>query len=1080
MRPVTMTMQAFGSYGKKTTVDFTETNQNLFLITGDTGAGKTTIFDAIVFALYGEASSGLNKKDGVELQSQFAEISVEPFVELEFTEFVGGEEQVYAVKRIPRHVRASKRKGAKEQQEISETVELTLPDGSPYHQNIRETNAKLEEILGLTKAQFMQVGMIAQGEFMQLLRASSDDKKPVFRKLFNTDIYQDIIEELRRRFNDKKAEMARIRTECQTEIGHAVIPESSENAQILRETRSRIIGADRLNIADLESFQKELEAFCEDLRGENATLEEKKLGAKKERDARRDAFTKAGQLLKLFEQLEKAERDLQEGHAEKPQIESKKNLQTAISSAYEIRNVYQRYDDAARAVRDKEEAVKRQKKLLPVLTEAAKQAAEEERAALALQKEKQEAYAKISDKVSSAKELFEKIEKAEVLFLAKKEEWTAADAEQSRAKRDLTDFEEREKRFREQTEEFAEADILYEKWKSTKKEADAVREDITSYHAALRDIEAQHAAAAKAQEAYENSRDLFLKKNDEYSRKSMAYLDAQAGFIAKERLKEGEPCPVCGSVEHPQPCMLSEEHRELTRDVIDALAEEAASLRNEQEKKALDARAAAELLTEKKNACAEKLSALQKRIRGMLPELAGPASAMEPAENFAGPASVDAAVGAFEEWAARSAGKEKLLKENADKLAAAREALKGTDEKKSALAAAAEQAAEKAGRLKEEYARSEEALKSLEGQKQYASRQEAEQELHAAASEKEAAEEAFTKAGTKAKNAKAEQDRCMALEEQFRQEIPGLVSERGERKADYDAVLTGKDMTEAEWKEITDSHPRSEFQTLQDEIDAYRRKMATAEGSYNAARNSIGDQTKPDIEAFDRAKTEAENELEKAEAAYSENNEIFRTNTGVLRALAPKMEERTRVVQESSRIGSMYERMAGKVKNARMDIETFVQRYHLQRILYAANARFQDMSAGQFELRMKDISEAGSGKNRGLDLMVYSTVTGKEREIRTLSGGESFMAALALALGMADQIRENSASINLDVMFIDEGFGSLDDHSRNQAVKVLQQMAGGSRLIGIISHVTELKQEIDDQLIVTKDENGSHVAWQIS
>ena len=160
-----------------------------------------------------------------------------------------------------------------------------------------------------------------------------------------------------------------------------------------------------------------------------------------------------------------------------------------------------------------------------------------------------------------------------------------------------------------------------------------------------------------------------------------------------------------------------------------------------------------------------------------------------------------------------------------------------------------------------------------------------------------------------------------------------------------------------------------------------------------------------------------------------------------------------------------------------MDIETYVQRYHLRRVLLAANARFREMSAGQFELRMVSDERAGVGGNHGLDLMVYSAVTGKEREIRTLSGGESFMAALSLALGMADRIHESAASIHLDIMFIDEGFGSLDDHARGQAIRVLKRMAGGSRLIGIISHVTELKQEIDDQLIVTKDEGGSHVRW---
>ena len=205
-----------------------------------------------------------------------------------------------------------------------------------------------------------------------------------------------------------------------------------------------------------------------------------------------------------------------------------------------------------------------------------------------------------------------------------------------------------------------------------------------------------------------------------------------------------------------------------------------------------------------------------------------------------------------------------------------------------------------------------------------------------------------------------------------------------------------------------------------------------------------------------------------------------RDDREVFDALSRRLEERKTIVEEHARIDTLYRMTSGNVSGARMDLETYVQRYYLEHILYAANRRFQEMSAGQFELRMYDLEKAGEGKNRGLDLMVYSTVTGKEREVRTLSGGESFMAALSLALGMADQIQQSSAAINLDMMFIDEGFGSLDEHSRNQAVRVLQEMAEGSRLIGIISHVSELKQEIEDQLLVNKDENGSHVKWQIS
>ena len=221
MRPIKLTMQSFGSYGKETTIDFTQTSQNLFLISGDTGAGKTTIFDAIVFALYGEASSIINKKDGIELQSQFVGYDTKPYVELEFSEKRGEECEVYRVRRVPKHIRLLKR-GSGHTDE-SETVSLMMPDGSEYPQ--KETDKKLEEIVGLTKGQFMQVAMIAQGEFMEILRAKTDDKKVIFRKLFNTELFQKIVYELDRRCKEKKTEIAQIRTSCQTEAGHIIVPE---------------------------------------------------------------------------------------------------------------------------------------------------------------------------------------------------------------------------------------------------------------------------------------------------------------------------------------------------------------------------------------------------------------------------------------------------------------------------------------------------------------------------------------------------------------------------------------------------------------------------------------------------------------------------------------------------------------------------------------------------------------------------------------------------------------------------------------------------------------------------------------
>ena len=287
-------------------------------------------------------------------------------------------------------------------------------------------------------------------------------------------------------------------------------------------------------------------------------------------------------------------------------------------------------------------------------------------------------------------------------------------------------------------------------------------------------------------------------------------------------------------------------------------------------------------------------------------------------------------------------------------------------------------------------------------------------------------------------------------------------------------------MTEEAWKQLAKENSRDDEKTLTDTVNAYREAKAAAIAQKKAASETIGKVQKPDLAKIKTEKEEAETVYQTAEKKYNQLKMDCKNNQEILTALSARMEKRKAVVEEHARIDALYRMTSGNVSGSRMDLETFVQRYYLERILYAANRRFQEMSAGQFELRMYDLKKAGEGKNRGLDLMVYSTVTGKEREVRTLSGGESFMAALSLALGMADQIQQSSAAINLDMMFIDEGFGSLDEHSRNQAVRVLQEMAEGSRLIGIISHVSELKQEIEDQLIVVKDENGSHVKWQIS
>ena len=409
-----------------------------------------------------------------------------------------------------------------------------------------------------------------------------------------------------------------------------------------------------------------------------------------------------------------------------------------------------------------------------------------------------------------------------------------------------------------------------------------------------------------------------------------------------------------------------------------------------------------------------------------------------------------------------------------------RENLQKMDEQKKELQEKLEKCRKDEKTAAEKLAASEAELKNMKGSSEFQTKEDAEEALRQSEKARNHAEKIYAKASKEAEVTLNTQKQAEALISRYQHELPEQKRLADERDSSYIEIMENKKMNEEAWKELVETYSRIAAEEFQQTVTAYAQKKAAAEAGKTAAQNAIGEANRPVLEEIQKKK-------EAAEAAYLEAEKIYdrlrinnKDNREVLDSLLSKLEERKTLLEEHARIDALYRMTSGNVSGARMDLETYVQRYYLERILYAANRRFQEMSAGQFELRMYDLEKAGEGRNRGLDLMVYSTVTGKEREIRTLSGGESFMAALSLALGMADQIQQSSAAINLDMMFIDEGFGSLDEHSRNQAVRVLQDMAEGSRLIGIISHVSELKQEIEDQLIVNKDENGSYVKWQIS
>ena len=1079
MRPLLLKIQAFGSYRDLTAIDFTKPDQNLFLITGDTGAGKTTIFDAMVFALYGEASSGANRKDGEELQSQYAELSVEPCVELTFRE----KGEIYTVSRSPRHSRPLKRKGQNETRVVGETVSLTYPDGSVSTQNVREVNAAIEELIGLNKDQFMQVAMIAQGEFMDMLRAKSSDKKDVFRKLFRTEVYQSMVDELDRRRKNIYGEMESQRNFIRAEAGHVVIPESFRDSEELSELREDLTGSGMITDIKSARFSVMLEALCLNLEKEKEAAQEAYDKAAAARDAKRDALTGADNLEKFFAQLDTAKRELEECEALEQAMAQKREDVRRINAAYEIRSVWLRYDDSRQAA---ERTAKQQTELLkemPALAEQEKNLSQQEAQCRETAEKERENYTKVWEKAKAEKALVERLDGLSLEAEEKEKIARTAKASEEKARGDLSRLESEEEAWKQVEEKNRQAGERLALWEVRGSEAERIGQDLSKADDALHDLGECLNEAKKAASAYHQIQEKAQAEASKCVAATGAYLDAQAGFLAQE-LREGEPCPVCGSTTHPNPCELHAGGEVPDRETLDAMREKADRLKSEAANASNLSGEAAARYHERREALKESLKGIRARLdlaRGVSEESG--AAGMPENEAEEKRLSIPKMHEDLDHYREALDLEGDRLKKDAEALNKAREWLSAAADQKKKISDQIREAGEQSANAAAAQASINAQINTLKGERQYSSLEEADKEVKEAKERSDNAEAAHTKAREAALSAKTRKEKAEALLRQCEEDLPRLTGEADARKEEYrEACLKNDCHQEPEkgWKKITDQYPREEAERLRKEIDAHAARKAAAQRMKASAQEAIADQKRPQTEILRQEAQAAEEALGGAAAALESVKRQYLADSEALDKMGPLLAEYGKKQREYQQVNSLCNRLSGKVSGAHMDIETFVQRYYLEKILRSANRRFLEMSAGQFELRMYDIEKAGEGKNRGLDLMVYSVVTGKEREVRTLSGGESFMAALSLALGMADQISETTAAISPEIMFIDEGFGSLDDHARGQAVRVLQQMAGGSKLIGIISHVTELKNEIEDQLLVTKDDNGSHIRWQIS
>ena len=891
MRPLKLVMEAFGSFGKRAEIDFTKTSQNVFLISGNTGSGKTTIFDAIVFALYGEGSSSLDKKEGVMLQSQFANLSATPQVTFSFAKCIQKPGEIYTITRSPRHLRKSRRKGQNVRSVVegSGRLELTLPDGVTYTE--RDTQDKIESIVGLTKSQFMQVAMIAQGEFMELFRADAKRKTEIFRKLFNTGIYRQITDELKRRLDESRKELAVCKTECRTLVETIQVPGHYPEKKAYEESRTCL----NESLSYLEEYLEQLAYLCS---WEEEIQRDMEQGVHTLEQCVRDQKERVGEgnvLTEAFANLEKAQQKQRELLAQKEMWQEQKELIRRLGQVYELYPFYQMAEDARQRFVQLDDSLKKNRKELPDCEAAVSRADEQYESAKHKWEGEQEAF-------HVAKDNFERFCR------------------------------------------------LWEEWKAS-------GERMEQY-----------------QREYENAQEAARKAYDVFIEMEQCFLNNQAGILAK-RLEEGKPCPVCGSCHHPQPSLLPEADTYSQNQVDHA--------RKQADRKREEAQRASEL------AGRERVhhSGLGNQMRELCRTL------FVDAEKYMDQKEV---------------GREFEKKQKA--FEKERECFEICERHRNDVM---ERLEKKRNRIEEETRMREKYMGEWEDkQRQFAERLE-----------------------------------CADIE-----------------------------MVKLQW--YLNKYSEEDYRERKEKLDAYERSMRQCQEAVHAADQLIAGRDIPDLAKLERELGEQSLRLEQQRTELEEMNAYIHPLRHSQKKLQRIQNLHSSTYQENLRLQRLYEIASGTVRGQnKMDVETFVQRYYLSQVLVAANRRFTTMTAGQYELKLKEIKDTGKQRNEGLDFVVHSLITDTFRDIKTLSGGESFMAALSTALGIADCIQSTGGGIHLDMMFIYEGFGSLDEHARNTAIRILKDLAGGQRLIGIISHVAELKESIEDRLVVTKNNEGSFASW---
>ncbi|XEC96414.1 AAA family ATPase [Paenibacillus tarimensis] len=1021
MRPIRLTMTAFGPYRDRETVDFSLLeDRRLFVISGNTGAGKTTIFDAICYALYG-AASGEDRAEPRLLRSHFAGEGVHTSVEFEF----GVGRRTYRVMRQMAHRKGGNKSETGGKAELYDTTDgEAVPCVDRFA--IAEVNAKLEAIIGLTKEQFSQIVMLPQGEFRKLLTSDTENKEDILRRIFRTSLYR----KLEERFHQLTKEQREQLREAQL-IRDAYFKQAAETIPLREEgPLIKVLRQEYINAVQL------IEALREEKRYYNKLAQsaaERKSALSVQVEEQETALREALAVNGRFTELAGKRSGLDELESRKPEITALERRLELAERAARIEPYEEQAGRSARLEGDKRRQLDAKKKELESAESALiraqtafreEEGKEDDRRGALLELER------LKELVPLVRTLDER--RAEVERLLKREhdcEAALSALEQKlTAERDQKRTDDR--RIREMEEKTARLPELLERLGWIRSKYNLIKE--------LADLENRIGGFAKAEEEQER---IVARYREEHDRLEALWLEGQAGLLAAH-LHDGEPCPVCGSTAHPGKAEPG--HEVPSREALQQAKERLLLAQSEISGARAQAAAAHAGWEARTEAMAEyDISAADMNGQLLQAEMEGK--------------RLRATTDQLKEQAALLAE----LRRRGEQRERELERLQADKERMSAeLQQCMLVRSTKQSLLGKEVERLPESLRTPD---LLARRLDSQQQLwdRLTAAWKSAGEQ-LQRAQTRLAEERANTVQLAAgLKEA---EASSLQASGRFAEEQAKAGFAGREQYEAAKMQERDRL------ALKEKLESYKTQTASLSQQIAELERLLQGLSPADTEAMASRIAELKEELEKAlhelqsSLHYGREAERLETAVGASQERVAELESRLEQTLD------IYQMLKGD-NPLKISFERYILIEYLEQILHAANIRLRKLSGGQFLLQRSDRLET-RGKQSGLGLDVYDAYTGQNRDVKSLSGGEKFNASLCLALGMTDVIQANQGGVSIEMMLIDEGFGSLDEESLHKAIAALIDLQRAGRMIGVISHVQELKQAFPAALEVTKTKEG--------